>query len=162
LAGQNSSAQKSPNVSPDLRQIDLQPIMKASADFTAAARRAQQAVERFEASGTGAITGSATLDSATQLDNSQLNLTALNHELAGVEQAFLSPQGLAGRPWYRHEIYAPGSYTGYASVVLPGVTEALGRKDLAAAQEGATELAAALRRAAAQLDIVARLASPVQ
>jgi len=28
-------------------------------------------------------------------------------------------------PWYRHTIYAPGEFTGYAAVVIPGVNEAI-------------------------------------
>jgi N-acetylated-alpha-linked acidic dipeptidase len=147
---------KSPNPKPpNLKTIDLQPILDASAQFTAAADRAQQALQHLEGADSAAGSGSAPPDSATQS-----SMTELNHALAAVEQAFLSPQGLAGRPWYRHEIYAPGSYTGYASVVLPGVTEALDRKDFATAQSEAAELAAALRRAAGQLDDVTNLASP--
>jgi N-acetylated-alpha-linked acidic dipeptidase len=165
---------KSPNEkSSDQGKIDLQPVMDASLQFTAAAARAQQALRRLEVGDNGA-TGTSGAPSGTVTSNSanaaaaptpsgsaaRVSLAELNHALAAVEQAFLLPQGLPGRPWYRHEIYAPGSYTGYASVVLPGVTEALERKDFAAAQEGATELATALRRAATQLDDVTRLASP--
>ncbi|MGA8765508.1 MAG: transferrin receptor-like dimerization domain-containing protein, partial [Candidatus Acidiferrales bacterium] len=65
---------------------------------------------------------------------------------------------LAGRPWFRHVLYAPGSYTGYASVVLPGVTEALDRNDSAALRREADALAAAFLRASARLDDLARLA----
>ncbi len=82
----------------------------------------------------------------------------INHAIAAVEQAFLAPDGLAGRPWFRHVLYAPGSYTGYASVVLPGVTEALDRNDSAALRREADALAAAFLRASARLDDLARLA----
>ena len=34
-------------------------------------------------------------------------------------------QGLAGRPWYKHHIYAPGFYTGYGVKTIPGVREAI-------------------------------------
>ncbi len=33
-------------------------------------------------------------------------------------------KGLPGRDWYRHEIYAPGMYTGYGAKTLPGIREA--------------------------------------
>jgi N-acetylated-alpha-linked acidic dipeptidase len=49
----------------------------------------------------------------------------LNQLLVGTERAFLLPHGLPNRPWYRHAIYAPGVYTGYAAVVVPGVNEAV-------------------------------------
>ena len=39
-------------------------------------------------------------------------------------------RGTADRPWFRHSIYAPGQYTGYAAVVIPGVNEAIDRGDL--------------------------------
>jgi N-acetylated-alpha-linked acidic dipeptidase len=45
--------------------------------------------------------------------------------LAGLEQALTSDDGLPGRPWYRHLIYAPGLYTGYGAKTMPGVREAI-------------------------------------
>jgi N-acetylated-alpha-linked acidic dipeptidase len=36
-----------------------------------------------------------------------------------------SEQGLPGRPWYQHLVYAPGVYTGYGAKTLPGVREAI-------------------------------------
>jgi N-acetylated-alpha-linked acidic dipeptidase len=84
--------------------------------------------------------------------------SAINHALAAVEQAFLVPDGLVGRPWFKHPLYAPGSYTGYAAVALPGVTEALDRNDSATLKREADSLTAAYARAAAKLDEIARLA----
>src|SRR6185312_3488754 len=42
---------------------------------------------------------------------------SLNSALRAAEQALLSPSGLPRRPWYKHTIYAPGEYTGYAAIV---------------------------------------------
>ena len=42
-----------------------------------------------------------------------------------MEQTLLSPQGLPGREWFRHMIYAPGLKTGYGVKTLPGVREAI-------------------------------------
>jgi N-acetylated-alpha-linked acidic dipeptidase len=67
--------------------------------------------------------------------------------LAG-ERALLIPEGLPGRPWYRHSIYDPGEYTGYAAVTLPGVNEAIDRHDIRATRKQIKALAAALNRAA--------------
>jgi len=53
----------------------------------------------------------------------------LNQALIAAERALLSPQGLPNRPWFRHLIYAPGQYTGYAAVVIPGVNESIDAKD---------------------------------
>ncbi|MDE3104528.1 MAG: M28 family metallopeptidase [Acidobacteriota bacterium] len=78
--------------------------------------------------------------------------TALNHALRQVETDLLAPQGLPNRPWYRHTIFAPGEFTGYAAVVLPGVTEAIDAGDQQRAQAQVAVLAAALQRAAATLE----------
>ena len=64
------------------------------------------------------------------------NLARLNPALRETETAFLAPSGLPNRPWYRHTIYAPGEYTGYAAVVVPGVNEAIdARNSVLAAQQ---------------------------
>jgi N-acetylated-alpha-linked acidic dipeptidase len=51
-------------------------------------------------------------------------LAALNRILFRTERALTIDPGLPGRPWYRHRIYAPGVYTGYAAKTLPGIREA--------------------------------------
>jgi N-acetylated-alpha-linked acidic dipeptidase len=51
--------------------------------------------------------------------------TQLDTLLQGLEQALTSDDGLPGRPWYRHLIYAPGLYTGYGAKTMPGVREAI-------------------------------------
>jgi len=74
----------------------------------------------------------------------------LNRQLLAVERALLDPDGIPGRPWYRHLIYAP-KFT-YAPEVLPGVAEAVDAGDPGRARAQSARLAAALRRAAAVLD----------
>ncbi len=76
----------------------------------------------------------------------------LNQTLRAAENDLLSPQGLPNRPWYKHTIYAPGEYTGYAAVVIPGVNEAIDAHDAARAQEQLEVLSQALDRAAQTLD----------
>jgi N-acetylated-alpha-linked acidic dipeptidase len=76
----------------------------------------------------------------------------LNQALRGAERALLVPQGLPHRPWFRHAIYAPGEYTGYAAVVIPGVNEALDKGDNERARQQLATLAAALERAAKALE----------
>ena len=66
------------------------------------------------------------------------------------------PDGLPDRPWFRHAIYAPGKYTGYAAVVVPGVNEAVNRGDRGTAQREAAALAEALNRAAQSLESAER------
>ncbi|HEU4647548.1 MAG TPA: M28 family metallopeptidase [Gemmatimonadales bacterium] len=50
---------------------------------------------------------------------------AVNVQLMRAERALASADGLPGRPWFRHQIYAPGFYTGYGVKTLPGVREAI-------------------------------------
>jgi N-acetylated-alpha-linked acidic dipeptidase len=59
---------------------------------------------------------------------------------------------LPGRSWYKHTIYAPGKYTGYAAVVIPGVNEAIDAKDATTAQRQLGVVTAALTRASATLE----------
>lgn len=76
----------------------------------------------------------------------------LNQALLGAERALLMPEGLPNRPWFHHAIYAPGEYTGYAAVVIPGVNEALDKGDSVRARQQLATLAAALERAAKTLE----------
>lgn len=62
-------------------------------------------------------------------------LATFNHALIEVERNFLLPNGLPNRTWFRHAFYAPGVYTGYEAVVIPGVREAARRKDWATATQ---------------------------
>lgn len=80
---------------------------------------------------------------------------ALNRALREAERAFLLPEGLPGRPWFRHAIYAPGIYTGYAAVVLPGVNEAVTAGDLERARTQAAAVTAAIERVTRVLDAAA-------
>ena len=80
------------------------------------------------------------------------DLAKLNLALRQTESALLSPDGLPNRPWYRHVIFAPGEFTGYAAVVIPGVNEAIDARDSKRAAQQLAVLADALDRAAHTLD----------
>lgn len=96
------------------------------------------------------------LKAATRIKQSQPESreaqARLNRALRLTESAFLIPEGLPNRPWFKHSIYAPGEYTGYAAVVLPGVNEALDAKDASRAGEQLRAVAGALERAAQALE----------
>jgi N-acetylated-alpha-linked acidic dipeptidase len=79
------------------------------------------------------------------------DLTRLNLALRQTESALISEQGLPDRPWYRHTIYAPGEFTGYSAVVLPGVNEAIDARNARLAAQQLTVLTQALERAARTL-----------
>jgi N-acetylated-alpha-linked acidic dipeptidase len=80
--------------------------------------------------------------------------SALNTSLRAVETNLLAPEGLPGRAWFRHTIFAPGEYTGYAAVVIPGVNEAIDARDPVRAQAQMANVTAALVRATETLESV--------
>ncbi|GGG81197.1 M28 family metallopeptidase [Edaphobacter dinghuensis] len=84
--------------------------------------------------------------------NPPANPDQLNQVLRATEEAFLNQSGLPHRPWYKHLIYAPGEYTGYEAVVIPGVNEAIAADDAPRAQSQLTALTEALNRAAEILE----------
>jgi N-acetylated-alpha-linked acidic dipeptidase len=88
--------------------------------------------------------------------DSTQQLATLNAQLRAVEAGFLSEPGLPNRPWFKHTIYAPGEYTGYAAVVIPGVNEAIDAKDSSRAQQQMTVLIEAITKATTTLDAIAK------
>src|ERR1035438_9238322 len=106
-------------------------------------RAVDSAARRFEAAGVKIL---------AKQKNPPQDAARLNQALRGAERAMLEPEGLPHRPWFRHVIYAPGEYTGYAAVVIPGVNEALDKGDSERAREQLAALAAALDRAAKALE----------
>jgi N-acetylated-alpha-linked acidic dipeptidase len=109
--------------------LDFSAVQAAAARFSAAAERAHG------------------LQIAANGDLAKLNLA-----LRQAETGLISEQGLPNRPWYKHTIYAPGEFTGYSAVVIPGVNEALDARDLKLATQQLTVLTQALTRAAQALE----------
>ena len=60
---------------------------------------------------------------------SKSSLATVDQQLIQSERALTSPQGLPNRPWFKHQIYAPGFYTGYGVKTIPAVREAIEQKD---------------------------------
>jgi N-acetylated-alpha-linked acidic dipeptidase len=104
---------------------------------------ASQAAHHFEQAGAKIL---------VRQQNSPRDPAKLNRALRDAERALLLPEGLPNRPWFRHAIYAPGQYTGYAAVVIPGINEAIDKHDLARTREQISALATALNRAAKVLE----------
>jgi N-acetylated-alpha-linked acidic dipeptidase len=84
------------------------------------------------------------------------SLGTVNQMLIESEQKLLSAQGLPHRPWYRHELYAPGSYTGYGVKTIPAVREAIEQKQWQQADEQIAVVAKTLNQEAAWIDQAAR------
>lgn len=73
------------------------------------------------------------------------NLRSLNQALFESERKLLLNEGLPGRPFFRHSIYAPGTLTGYGVKTLPGVREAIEGGRTEEAQQQAEKLVEVLR-----------------
>lgn len=68
----------------------------------------------------------------------------LNDILFKMERSLVTEQGLPRRPWYRHQIYAPGYYTGYGVKTLPQIREAIEQRNWKEAEQGLVEVSKAI------------------
>ena len=73
------------------------------------------------------------------------SVAEVNHLLIESERKFITQQGLPNRPWYRHQLYAPGFYTGYAAKTMPYVRESIEQKQWKQADEGVVVVAQCLQ-----------------
>ena len=99
------------------KHFDFKPLLTRVAEFEAQGRALNQAIER------GLPSGKIDRDLSQQI----------NRRIMQVEANWLNPDGIPGRPWFKHILYA-ARYT-YAHLELPGLTEAIERKDWKAAAE---------------------------
>lgn len=74
-------------------------------------------------------------------------LAKINDALMNAERQFIEPRGLRGRAWYKHQIYAPGFYTGYAAQPLTDFRQAIDDRNGAQAKEGLERIVEAVKRA---------------
>ncbi len=72
-------------------------------------------------------------EKATQLPADKLS--QLNTVLYKIERSLIYEQGLPRRAWYKHQIYAPGYYTGYGVKTLPGIREGIEERHWKEAQD---------------------------
>jgi N-acetylated-alpha-linked acidic dipeptidase len=93
-------------------------------------------------------------DRHRRVDDSQMKdptaagkLMRINDALIAAERAFIDERGLRGRPWYKHEIYAPGVYTGYASQPLTDFAQAIDDRNAANAKEALGRIVESIKRA---------------
>jgi len=73
-------------------------------------------------------------------------LAKINDALILAERQFIDARGLRGRAWYKHQIYAPGFYTGYAAQPLTDFRQAVDERNAANAKESLQRIIEAIRR----------------
>ena len=73
-------------------------------------------------------------------------LSKINDAVIQAERQFVDARGLRGRAWYKHQIYAPGIYTGYAAQPLTDFRQALDDRNSTNAKEGLERIVEAIKR----------------
>src|SRR5205085_337573 len=74
-------------------------------------------------------------------------LREVNAQLIAVERALTLREGLPNRPWFQHQIYAPGFYTGYGVKTLPAVRESIEQKQWSLADASIVKVGKVLENA---------------
>lgn len=82
----------------------------------------------------------------------------LDQALMHIEQTLTRPEGLPRRPWFRHQILAPGFYTGYGVKTVPGVREAIEQKQWSEANQQIEIVARIIEKYAAEVDRATEIA----
>jgi len=83
-----------------------------------------------------------------------VRLRSINDLLIHIEREFTDERGLRGRSWYKHQIYAPGVYTGYAAQPLTDFRQAIDDRNSTNAKESLERIAEAIKRATNKLKTV--------
>ena len=125
-------------------KVDIAQLRSSQQFLMKSAREYEQA--HTQATSNGALFAK----SATQMQR-------LNKVLYQSERALLSPDGLPGRPWFQHQLYAPGLYTGYGVKTVPYVREALEQRQWEDAAKGVEVVRQRLLGLAEQIDSATRL-----
>jgi len=111
----------------DVSQVDLKPLMLKLAEFESAGRKLN-----------------ATISTVLSSKSTKTSLNSANQSMLQVERNWLNPEGIPGRPWFKHMLY--GARFTYAHLELPGLTEAVEQGDWQRANQQAQILQAAVDR----------------
>jgi N-acetylated-alpha-linked acidic dipeptidase len=112
----------------DMSQLDLTGVRNAIDGFEAAGKQLNASEARALASGA--------------VDSNLADI--VNHGAMQVERNWLNPDGIPGRPWFKHILY--GARFTYAHLELPGLTEAVEKQDWATAKQQAEILREAIEK----------------
>jgi len=131
-------------LAPQESKVDLTPLKAAQRVLAASA-------QAYEAKLSGAGAAGSIFDAGAD------RLRELNRLLFQSERLLTDPEGLPRRPWFKHQLYAPGFYTGYGVKTLPYIRESLEQKQWAEAAKGVEIVRRRLAALAAQIDSAAGL-----
>ncbi len=111
--------------------LDFSPLQNSADALSRSAGEYQKALTAADANGGTALTSA--------------SIAEVNGLLIQSERKLTTPEGLPGRFWYKHQIYAPGVYTGYESKAIPAVREAIEQKKWKQAEQAMARAAAVLQ-----------------
>jgi N-acetylated-alpha-linked acidic dipeptidase len=143
LAANPSERVSTPKRRDPVPAFDFAPLTHAVERLTVAARR-------YDATAGAAVAAGATGPA----------IAAANGVLVTAERALTRKDGLPRRPWFRHQIYAPGFYTGYGVKTLPAIREAIEERDFTEATAQIPKVAAAIEAYAAEIEKAAGALEP--
>jgi N-acetylated-alpha-linked acidic dipeptidase len=118
--------------------LNFAPLENGATALTASAKAYQAEVQAAEANG-GADLDAASIDEVNQL-------------LMKTERAYFNPAGLPERSYFKHQLYAPGAYTGYGVKTLPAVREAIEQRKWTIADTSTVSVGKVLLNEAAAID----------
>jgi N-acetylated-alpha-linked acidic dipeptidase len=129
-----------PSVPPEKKDVppslNFAPLQNATTALTDAANRYHKAAEA----------------ALPAVANNPDIVKAVNARLIQSERELTDQNGLPGRPWYRHLLYAPGTETGYGVKTMPGAREGIEQGRYGEAEREIGRIAAALEREAKLID----------
>lgn len=125
--------------------IDLGPLKSGLQSLRESASRFEEVIQAASAGDGQGLRKSAT------------TAKALNRAIYLSERSLIAAQGLPRRGWFKHQLYAPGFYTGYGVKTIPAVREALEQKYWDEARQQAIVVGNTLAAAAKQIDAAAQL-----
>jgi len=125
--------------------MNFAPLKNGVEAIKRSAERYQAAIAKVQAEGAS--------------EPSSQTLNSLNTDLLAIQRTFLTERGLPERPWFKHQVYAPGAYTGYGAKPLAAVREYMDEKKWAEADAQIPgvgrvldDVAAAIGKAADELE----------
>jgi N-acetylated-alpha-linked acidic dipeptidase len=126
-----------PKPKPEVPTVSFKFLQDAVALLQASAKRFSEQMNRQ------GLTGQPLSPSAEE---------ALDQILFSSERALTRATGLPKRPWFKHQIYAPGLYTGYGVKTLPAVREAIEQRDWNQAREQIVLVAQTIESLSREID----------
>jgi N-acetylated-alpha-linked acidic dipeptidase len=121
--------------------LNFAPFDNAVEQLNRSAAGYRKALEQANANGGAALASASLVD--------------VNRLLIDSEHKLTTTEGLPNRPWYKHQLYAPGFYTGYAVKTVPAVREAIELKQWKQADESIVRVAQVLEGEAALISSAA-------